>query len=113
MKKYKLPKEFAEKWIAALRSGEYKQGHSMLARQLVGGTCYCCLGIACVVSGYEYDAIVGSWWIEADRHPLAPKEITGDGGDNELVHNLHKMNDQYNSTFPEIAEWIEANCELY
>ena len=26
MKKYKLPKEFAEKWLAALRSGDYVQG---------------------------------------------------------------------------------------
>lgn len=43
--------EFKAKWVAALRSGEYKQCKNSL-RQEDG---FCCLGVACDISG------LGSW----------------------------------------------------
>jgi hypothetical protein len=52
--------ELKAKWIAALRSGDYKQGRSRLAT-VDGG--YCCLGVLCEVlelpkkrveGGYEF-----------------------------------------------------------
>lgn len=42
-----IQKRRVRKWIAALRSGEYKQGH----RVLKSSAGYCCLGVACVVAG--------------------------------------------------------------
>lgn len=42
MKTIKMPKETLDKWLAALRSGEYKQTPGVL-RSLDGG--YCCLGV--------------------------------------------------------------------
>ena len=42
----KLPKEFKEKWLSALRSGEYTQAREALWV----GNGYCCLGVACKVA---------------------------------------------------------------
>jgi len=38
-----------DEWVKALRSGEYKQGEETLYED---GK-YCCLGVACVLAGYE------------------------------------------------------------
>lgn len=48
-----MPRETLEKWLAALRSGQYKQG----AEALCSEGRYCCLGVLqYVVQGYtEYD----------------------------------------------------------
>lgn len=44
----KLPKGLKKRWVAALRSGKYKQGKGTL---LAGGK-YCCLGVLCeIVNG--------------------------------------------------------------
>lgn len=42
----KLRKDVKAKWLAALRSGEYKQGRHYLARN----DQYCCLGVLCEVA---------------------------------------------------------------
>lgn len=36
--------EFAQRWVAALRSGRYKQGRSRLRKK---DDTFCCLGVAC------------------------------------------------------------------
>lgn len=48
MKTFELPKEFTEKWLAALRSGNFKQAIGKLYDKSIDG--YCCLGIACRVN---------------------------------------------------------------
>lgn len=48
--KNKLPKKFKEKWLKALRSGEYKQSTGFLTEQYEGESNYCCLGVACKVA---------------------------------------------------------------
>ncbi len=43
-----------DKWIVALRSGDFTQGDGYLARQNDEGTTqYCCMGVGCVVMGAE------------------------------------------------------------
>ena len=38
--------EIKEKWVRALRSGEYKQAEQSLRREITPGTMgYCCLGV--------------------------------------------------------------------
>ena len=37
----------AKAWVAALRSGDYKQGHEYLKRTVYGEPLFCCLGVAC------------------------------------------------------------------
>lgn len=66
----KMNPEIKEKWLAALRSGDYKQGQSKLRRILpklfkrTGGNDltderYCCLGILCEL--YIQDTGKGRW----------------------------------------------------
>jgi hypothetical protein len=43
MKTIRMPKEFGDKWLAALRSGKYKQGRDLLHNLTTDG--YCCLGV--------------------------------------------------------------------
>lgn len=49
----KMSKEFLEKWTTALRSGEYQQGSGCLHNN----DRYCCLGVACTISGIEKSII--------------------------------------------------------
>ena len=44
-------KEHRRMWVKALRSGEYAQGKDVLCRKTVDTFEYCCLGIACKISG--------------------------------------------------------------
>lgn len=37
--------EIKQKWITALRSGDYKQGKYRLKQEANGETCHCCLGV--------------------------------------------------------------------
>lgn len=39
--------EIKAKWLAALRSGEYKQGRNRLRTNVPGAPQYCCLGVLC------------------------------------------------------------------
>jgi hypothetical protein len=54
-KTIRMPAELADKWLAALRSGEYHQASGMLCRAAGGErhsapTGYCCLGVLQVVA---------------------------------------------------------------
>jgi hypothetical protein len=80
VKLVKIPKKNRDrikKWIAALRSGEYKQGTFALKK----GDRYCCLGVACDI--YRKTTKRGRW----EEHPyqgiaegvLAEHFVFGDG----------------------------------
>jgi len=53
-----MKKEIADKWTAALRSGDYKQGPGALCKD----GAFCCLGVLCDLHRKE----VGGEWTEAD-----------------------------------------------
>jgi len=115
MKEYQLPKEFATKWVEALRSGKYSQS----PYQLHSKSGYCCLGVACSISGYE-DLGEAQFISKTGIHPLREKDIgllnvipvaLQGGTSNDLVEFLTDMNDTGKS-FPEIADWIEENVEF-
>lgn len=109
-KKFRLPKEFAEKWLAALRSGEYKQGKSLLCQTAHGATTYCCLGVAGAVCGYKDDMLYGKITILGDELPSVPQDLSSAP---ELRNLLIGFNDRDGKSFEEIADWIEQNVELY
>ncbi len=125
MEKYQLPKEFAEKWIEALRSGEYKQGRDKLATiNDANEICYCCLGVACKLQNIkdteleQYGEIAELTKIDADEDFNneytdlldigIPYNLIGTQLPNELI----TLNDNEKKSFVEIADWIIENVEL-
>jgi hypothetical protein len=102
----KLPEDFKQKWVAALRSGEFQQAKECLYD--IHTNSYCCLGVACRVAGYsgELPAHDAGEWIANDA-VFIPKAIRGNDS-NEVVEILSKMNDS-GVRFTEIADYIEQN----
>jgi hypothetical protein len=115
-----LDKDFKEKWVAALRSGEYQQAHGTL----FNGTGYCCLGVACIVLGAKFvestDSIqfgTGSlkWRPMLDgvdigrlSESILVKEVADKVGltyDNQ--YKLWHMNDRDRLSLSQIADYIE------
>jgi hypothetical protein len=45
MKTFRIPKTSLDKWLKALRSGDYKQGRDFLRTGNEGNYAYCCLGV--------------------------------------------------------------------
>lgn len=117
MKQYKLPKDFTERWIKALRSGEYTQGTHYLARKTIVGCEYCCIGVAGLVAGVKTEImerknLFGSGNYNDIQRKSIPEELrTKRKGVDQLPVKLSQMND-HGKTFPEIADWIEQNVEL-
>ncbi len=133
MKQFKLPKEFAEKWITALRSGEYKQGESMLQSfkeeyadeeyddlESTPETCnYCCLGVAAYISGIPADKLHTEWIVENWRK--VPIEIVGSIG--KLPNILSSLNDGLtlrnykelleNDTKRNLEEFVFRHFDIY
>ena len=104
----KLDPEFKAQWLAALRSGEYKQGRCAL-RSIRDE--YCCLGVACdVIDPNQWRSQFGmdtppSW---GSSMPSAVTTLPFMGGLAEEASELAAMNDNGNS-FAVIADWIEEN----
>lgn len=102
-----------ERWIAALRSGKYKQGKG----QLQSDTGFCCLGVACKINRFnkrvrkngQLDGVVP----HVDNQPNAPEWLLDVDGRFawKTGLNLWYLNDggadsQY--TFDEIADLLQA-----
>ncbi len=104
----KLPLEFKNKWVAALRSGEYKKTKDALVSD--NGN-YCVLGVAAAISGYSNEAIMFSS-VHGEDNAFIPfkfgnvPQILREDGD--LPEKLADMNDRYYS-FNKLADWIEKN----
>lgn len=158
MKKYRLPKEFAEKWLTALRSGDYEQGSECLLsygdRETEFGPdfpevdkenkSYCCLGVACALTGVSEVHFSGISYVSDDNdyekekilEAGYPKELAGEVGfpitlamlndgclmtkqnlefhfSNVEFRNKPTLGQHYKLSFPEIADFIEDNVELY
>ena len=117
-----MKKEIAEKWVAALRSGDYKQHTSFLAN--AARTEHCCLGVLCelaVKDGVEMEVLyedtrtytrfdgegshlpdcVQDW---ADTYGVSP--VTARCSLDRLAH----MND-CGTPFEDIADVIEEHWE--
>ena len=105
MENNKLDPEFKAKWVAALRSGKYKQTTGILKafNSVTNEYSYCCLGVAACVLGYETldnKVLTG---------PQFPEAIRGSAHGNDNVYILTHMNDGQRKSFSEIADYIEQN----
>jgi hypothetical protein len=94
-----MKKAIKKKWIAALRSGKYKQGRHRLAH---AGR-YCCLGVLCEILALRQ----GNWSLYDAQLPGSHvREMVG--LDTAEAVRLANMNDAKMS-FKAIADWIEEN----
>lgn len=93
------------KWIAALRSGEYRQARGGLIDD-TGARC--CLGVACAVAGVPDDEVKA-------RNTFINLDIFRAGFQVELGLDLVKLNilafrNDNGLTFAEIADMLEAQA---
>ena len=105
--------QIKQKWVSALRSGDYQQGRNYLRTD----NGFCCLGVLCDLYGKENNV---EWEIdEVDGYlyeknstllPLSVMEWADVDGQNADINNgtetLAALNDR-GSTFNEIADLIE------
>ena len=100
-----MPIEVRDRWVAALRSGEYKQGRgSMLDEK---GR-HCCLGVLCDVLGREPRAVDGhDGKLNAEHYDF----VYGDDMVGEFAGTLAAHNDQ-GSSFDALANYIEQHVKV-
>ena len=113
-----LTKEQKAEWIAALRSGDYKQGQGRLHRE--DDDSYCCLGVLAHVcafnsgsasylrpESYEYNP--GTWSTSAAF--LSETMQQSLSGMNDLADMNEEGFFEHHYSFSDIANYIEANVE--
>lgn len=122
-----MKKEIADQWIAALRSGKYKQTQGRLCKEIDGGDVgYCCLGVLCDLhahnttdqgewSGYCYRSLYGKDGFCQEIPPSIVTEWAGLHADNPewntaTHHTLAQMNDE-GCSFEDIARVIADTWE--
>lgn len=128
-----MKQELRDAWVAALRSGDWKQGKYRL--NLKGK--YCCIGVLCEIADFEGPIAVplGDDWRSSEEAPSyryrmpgsrpgmygpetsSPGMITNEmaeylGLPEDYLFVLAGLNDQENKNFNEIADWIEENVEV-
>lgn len=134
-KPFKLPKEFAEKWLKALRSGEYAQGQNKLCNS---DSEYCCLGVAGAICGlseeYMNDKDNTDYFYSDEVPEEYPEELIYNYSCNSYPSILAGLNDgsskpdknypegtsfvegadkKLGYSFEQIAEFVELNTEFY
>ena len=90
-------------WIAALRSGEFKQTRG----RMFDGEGYCCLGVLCKVAGCT--VVLGS--TDRDRENAENYDFVERATPIDRT-DLSQKNDIEMLTFPQIADWLEANPDV-
>jgi hypothetical protein len=112
---HKVSMDDFNKWLGALRSGKYKQGHGKLETS----EGLCCLGVGCKVFipkesqtiGTKFPAtigiLLGTLPTEQANSPDWLKEINVDFNAKTASH-LFDLNDSMRLSFDEIADCLEA-----
>lgn len=110
----------AKKWVAALRSGNYKQGRGVLKSP---HNEYCCLGVACELYRQEHPNarwsdlsafMIGSVKAYQEALPIEVQEWLGlktSLGQFSGGRTLAGLNDHYYASFDQIADQIESEPE--
>ena len=108
-----------DKWVAALRSGEFEQTQEVLVLEDDDGKkSYCCLGVACVLAIREGiaedfpDEEYEDW--DQELPPSIRDWLGLQSGSGRLAEDVAEqehligLNDKANLTFTEIADVIES-----
>lgn len=119
----KMKPALKEKWVKALRSGEYKKTKLQLEQLDKNGKYMgnCCLGVLCRITKTKsvtkmatYSSIDGVFFDDQEGE-LTPKLLKKFGIGNEDMHELINRNDGGNryglsgQSFKQIANFIEKN----
>lgn len=108
--------ELKKRWVKALRSGKYRQGHG----KLCFNDNYCCLGVLADIEGalvalddytYNIKGIIDEsiWGCPYPTTSLPPISFLNKVGlSSSVSYKLADMNDS-GKTFNKIADWIEEN----
>ena len=105
----KMNPAIKDKWIAALRSGEYEQ----TTGQLRNGDSFCCLGVLCNVHAYEHPHIAKrqeKCGVYMGCTTMPPDAVRNWAGihDDQYLRRFAEFNDT-GSTFAQIADAIERD----
>lgn len=121
----------ANKWLAALRSGEYKQGRGTLHVCKDNQDEYCCLGVLCDLYAkatgskpekfdadeeHSHNNISAYYSYHSESFTLPPPVMEWAGmrtntGVVKYDKHLAALNDEYRLSFLELANIIEDNIE--
>lgn len=106
-----MNKQVKQKWVKALKSGKYKQGRSKL-RNLNNE--FCCIGVLCDLYLKENKQ---KWLKNEDNfylkfennfnHTATIPSVVKEWSELDDPWAFYTMNDRDNTTFPEIALYIE------
>ena len=113
----KLPEKFKKEWLAALRSGDYKQGRGRLMTKIgiVTESEYCCMGVACKIYYKDFNVLDSGYPGYSDLPPAVIDCLRSDisdvrpGAVMSVMSYLSNMNDVMGRNFNDIADWIEEN----
>lgn len=118
-----------KKWVAALRSGKYKQGKGALRIKGEKRDTFCCLGVLADVAGCAFDRALPAEKTDVSVEHTKGKRVRGIGGEcgilpskiakrfgidgdlpigDDIQAELSNRNDE-GHTFAAIADWIEEN----
>ena len=113
----KLKKKWKDKWVKALRSGEYEQGIGQLKESAYttfsGKPEYCCLGVLCDVTGVRFKGTSAEPPHKVADLVFTKKSLAANPPVEDwkvgVYAKLAKFNDENMWTFKRIANWIEKN----
>lgn len=102
-------KEMKDKWVTALRSGNYNQAKFSFHTD----TGFCCLGVAAVEWELSTPEKLSDCTENYSAHiSEVHSKIQNIFGYSGLECTLMTMNDEQGYSFPEIANYIETNWEV-
>lgn len=112
-----MQKDVRDRWVKALRSGDYEQG----AGRLCNKNKYCCLGVLNDVQGNDFvleDEVRKYYDIGGYAVAINGGWLESQGLESHDVMRLWPMNDGRNTSgehiysFSDIADFIEENVEV-
>lgn len=103
-----MKQDIKDKWVAALRSGNYKQGTGELRKVKDDGCTYhCCLGVLAEVAGLKIRGLgIETENGNNDYQPL--QDLIDEDSDKRIsTERFYKLNDMEKWSFDKIADTIE------
>ena len=117
-----MNEEIKKKWVGALRSGEYKQGRSILYNR--EDNTFCCLGVLCdlavkegivtTIVGTTEDIVDCTFFGMEKAYEYLPEEVMewanlSDNAPFVGIYTLTELNDDFKMSFENIADRIEKH----